>query len=158
MGKRSVRENKTPYQLAREACGLTREQASEKMEYVSADRIEKIENERISPGPDDVMAMAKAYNDTLLCNYYCSEQCLIGREYVPAIEIKNLSEITLEALSTLNALEKARDRFIDIAADSRISPDEMEDFLDIRDKLEKIALTADSLRYWMDRNLPDAEK
>lgn len=38
MGKKSVKENKNEYQLAREAQGLTREAASELMEYVSDDR------------------------------------------------------------------------------------------------------------------------
>jgi len=46
MGKRSVKANKNEYQLAREAAGLTREAASERMDYVSADRIEKVEAER----------------------------------------------------------------------------------------------------------------
>ena len=43
MGKRSTRENKNEYQLAREAQNLTREAASELIQYVSDDRIEKIE-------------------------------------------------------------------------------------------------------------------
>lgn len=34
MGKQSTRENKTIYQLCREAAGLTRAEASEKMEEV----------------------------------------------------------------------------------------------------------------------------
>ena len=37
MGKQSTRENKTIYQLCREAAGLTRAEASDKMEAVSED-------------------------------------------------------------------------------------------------------------------------
>ena len=45
MGKQSTREHKNIYQIYREEQGLTREKASEKMEGVSASRIEKIEYE-----------------------------------------------------------------------------------------------------------------
>lgn len=40
MGKQSTRENKTIYQLCREAAGLTRAEASDKMEAVSDSKIE----------------------------------------------------------------------------------------------------------------------
>ena len=74
MGRKSGKSDaeKTPYEKAREKCGLTREKASERMDYISADRIEKIENGRASANPEDVLAMAEAYDDSLLCNYYCS--------------------------------------------------------------------------------------
>ena len=42
MGKKSTKENKNIYQTSREDAGLTREKASELMDFVSADRIEKI--------------------------------------------------------------------------------------------------------------------
>ena len=45
MGKQSTRENKTIYQLCREAAGLTRAEASDKMEAVSDSKIEKFEYE-----------------------------------------------------------------------------------------------------------------
>jgi hypothetical protein len=155
MGKRSSKseEEKTIYEKARERCGLTREQASEMMDYISSDRIERIENGRTAAAPEDVLAMAEAYNDSLLCNYYCSQECPIGQQYVPAVEVKDLAHITLETLSTLNSLNRMKDRFIDIAADGKVTEDEMEDFSLIREKLEQISLTADTLKYWMDQNI-----
>ncbi len=59
MGKKSVRENKTPYQLAREEAGLTREAAAEKL-YTSPDRLVRIEGAAL-PRPEEVIAMAEAY-------------------------------------------------------------------------------------------------
>ena len=160
MGRKSGKSDaeKTPYEKAREKCGLTREKASERMDYISADRIEKIENGRASANPEDVLAMAEAYDDSLLCNYYCSRECPIGRKHVPFLEIKDLSRITLETLSTLNSLNQLRDRFVDISVDDQITEDELEDFLLIKQKLENISLTADTLRYWMEQNLPDREE
>lgn len=159
MGRRSSKseEEKTVYEKARERCGLTREQAASLSDYVlSADRIEKIENGRALPHPEDIIIMSRIYKDTLLCNHFCSRECPIGRLYVPEVEIKDLSRITLETLSSLHALTQLKDRFIDIAADSAVTEDEMQDFMRIRERLEEISLAADSLRYWMDKNLPEA--
>lgn len=47
MGRNSVKENKNIYQLTREALGLSREKASDLLETVPPERIEKIENERV---------------------------------------------------------------------------------------------------------------
>ena len=61
MGKQSTRENKTIYQLCREAQGLTREKASELMPGLSASRIEKFEYELQEPTPYDIIQMADCY-------------------------------------------------------------------------------------------------
>ena len=54
MGKQSTKENKTIYQLCREAAGLTRAEASDKMEAVSDSKIEKFEYETQEPTPYDI--------------------------------------------------------------------------------------------------------
>ena len=54
MGRSSTRENKTRYQLTREELGLSREKASELLETIAPERIEKIESERSLPRPDEV--------------------------------------------------------------------------------------------------------
>ncbi|MCR4903874.1 MAG: helix-turn-helix transcriptional regulator [Butyrivibrio sp.] len=153
MGKKSIKENKNVYQISRENAGLTREKASEEMVYVSADRIEKIENERTAAHPDDIMAMAKCYKDPSLCNYYCSHECPIGQEYVPPLKPKDITQITLEILSGLNTMESEKNRLIDITADSNIDESEIQDFIKIRKKLEQISVSVDSLRLWIDREI-----
>ena len=82
MGRKSVKENKNIYQLYRENAGLTREKASEAMGIVSETRIEKIESDKTLPYPDEIMAMAECYKTPDLCNYYCSNECPIGKKYV----------------------------------------------------------------------------
>ena len=46
MARKSTKENKNIYQRTREMLELTREEASELLETVSPERIEKIESER----------------------------------------------------------------------------------------------------------------
>ena len=151
MGRKSVRENKTEYQLAREDAGLSRDAAAELLEFVSADRIERVETLKSAAHPEEVLAMERGYKAPGLCNHYCSHECPIGIKYVPEIEEKELTQITLEILQGLGSLEKDKERFIDVSADGEISRDELADFLKIRDKLMRLAGTIDSLSLWLER-------
>ena len=155
MGRRSTKDNKNIYQISREEAGLTREKAAEMMDFVSDDRIEKIESEKSEPRPEEILAMAEAYKKPILCNYYCSQSCPIGREYVPALKHKELTQIVLELLSYLTSLEKERDRFIEISHDGEISEDEYADFAQIQQKLEKLSVTADALQLWVRKKIAD---
>ena len=98
MGKKSVKEDKSIYQLAREEADMTRAEASEAMDFVSESRIEKYESGRSPVQPEEVLAMARAYKKPGLCNYYCSHECPIGQEYVPEVEVKELAQIVLKTL------------------------------------------------------------
>ena len=151
MARVSTKENKNIYQLTRESLKLTRESASELLETISPERIEKIENERSLPYPDEVLAMAERYRQPSLCNYYCANQCPIGQEYVPEIKVKDLSQIVLEMLASLNSVSKQKDRLIEITADGKISGDELEDFIFIQEELERISITVETLQLWSER-------
>ena len=151
MGKKSIREDKNIFQLTREEAGLTRAQASEKLVFVSESRIEKYESGKSEVHPEEVLAMARAYKKPMLCNYYCSQMCPIGKENVPEIKLKDLAQIVLNTLATLNALEDEKDRLIEITADSQVSEDELSDFVRIQKGIEQIALASDSLSMWMNQ-------
>ena len=153
MGKKSVKENKNVYQLYREEAELTRAQASEKMVFISESRIEKVESEKSPIHPEEVLAMSKAYKRPELCNYYCSNECPIGIEFVPEVRIKDLSQIVLEMLASINTLHRQKDRLIEITEDGTIDDDELRDFVAIQKGLEKISLVADTLRLWMDNTI-----
>ena len=120
MGRISMKENKNIYHICREELGLSREKASELLEVIPPERIEKIENEKSLPRPDEVLIMAEKYKVANLCNYYCANQCPIGREYVPEIQIKDLSQIVLEMLASLNSMRKKQERLIEITADGKL--------------------------------------
>lgn len=153
MGRKSVKENKNIYQLSRESVNLTREKASMELKFISADRIEKIESEKSYPHPDEIIAMAKCYKNPSLCNYFCSHECPIGINSVPEIEVKALSQITLEMISTLNRLYKDKDRLIEITVDGEISRDEVREFTEIRTTLDQMSAAIASLRLWVDNTI-----
>lgn len=153
MGRASTKENKNKYQLIREELKLTREEASERLKVLTADRIEKIENERLEPQPYDVLVMSQGYKRPSLCNYYCSHECPIGKQYVPEVQIKELSAIVIEMLASLNSVNRTKERLIDIAADGIISTDEIEDFIYIQEELERISITVETLQLWAEKML-----
>ena len=154
MGKSSVKENKNIYHLAREELGYSREKAAEELSGISKDRIWKIENDpSVTPHPEEVLLMSQKYKKPCLCNYFCSQECAIGKQYVPKLEIKELSSIVLEMLASLNAANKRKDRLIEIAADGKIDNDEIDDFIYIQDELEKISVTVKTLQLWSEKML-----
>ena len=153
MGRVSTKENKTQYQVFREELGLSREKASELLGWISAERIEKIESEKSLPHPDEVLAMSVAYKKPRLCNHYCANECPIGKQYVPEIKIKDLSQIVLEMLASLNSMHKKQERLIEITADGRIEGDEIQDFIRIQEELEKISITVETLQLWSEQML-----
>ena len=153
MGRSSTRENKTRYQLAREELGLSREKASELLETIAPERIEEIESERSLPRPDEVLIMAEKYKTPSLCNYFCARQCPIGQQYVPEIRNSELSDIVLKMLASLNAMDRKKERLIEIAADGTISKDEIDDFVRIQKELERISVTVETLQLWVEKML-----
>lgn len=157
MGRKSTKENKNIYQTSREAVELTREAAAEQLQFISSDRIEKIENEKSLPHPDEILAMADCYKNPALCNYYCSHECPIGQEYVPEVKSKELSQITLEMLASLNSLDKQKARLVEITVDGIISEDEMEDFKKIQEQLEYVSMAIDSLQLWVQKAIMDGK-
>ncbi|MBE6108956.1 MAG: helix-turn-helix domain-containing protein [Erysipelotrichaceae bacterium] len=152
MGRKSTKDNKNIYQLSREEAGLTRMEASG-LTYLSESVIEKIEYGTSKPDPDAVVAMAKAYKKPELCNYYCSHECAIGDAYVPEVKISSLSEIVLHMLASLNSLEKQKDRLIEITVDGEITADELADFASIQKMLNRISLSADAMRLWLEKSI-----
>lgn len=133
--------------------GLTRDKASELLESIPPERIEKIENERSEPHPEEVLIMADKYKAPELCNYYCSNQCPIGQQYVPEVKIQDLSQIILKMLASLNSVQDNQRRLIEITADGIIDEDEIADFVDIQDELEKISITVETLQLWSEQML-----
>ena len=157
MGRKSTRENKSIYQVTRENLGLTREKAGELIPGFSPERIEKIENERMQIRPDDVKLMAEYYKAPGLCNYYCSQECPIGKGRTPRVESRELVQIAVETINGVNRLNRVKDRLLEIAEDGKISPDEYEDFSEIRETLEKLQVSVSTLQLWLEKKMAEGE-
>ena len=153
MGRRSTKENKSIWQTTREELGLTREKAGELVPGFSPERIEKIENGRIQIQPEDAMMLAESYKAPGLCNYYCVNECPIGRVSAPRTESKELAQIAVETLNAVNKLIRNRDRLLEIVEDGQVQPDELADFREIKATLDKISLSVANLQLWVNEQI-----
>ena len=58
-------------------------------------------------------------------------------------------------LASLNAIEKNKERFIEITADGVVSDEELMDFVKVQNELEKISAAVDSLQLWINKTIID---
>lgn len=149
----------TIYKETRKKHGLTRDdvcdRASELNNPIQPERLERIENGKFPITPDEVLLLSEIYGEPALCNLYCAKECPIGEKYVPEIKVKDLAQIVLEMLSSLNSVKKRQDRLIEITADGIIEDDEITDFVNIQKELERISITVETLQLWVEQMIAD---
>ena len=150
MPKTPKEKNTNIFTTARLSAELSREQAAEALQFVSEDRLYRIESGNIEPHPEEVVAMAKAYKRPALCNQYCSQMCRIGQNRPAYTQEKDLPQVALEIVTEINQLYAQKDRLIEIAADAELSNSEYEDFVEIRDNLNQMGTAIEALRLWVD--------
>jgi hypothetical protein len=71
--------------------------------------------------------------------------------------MKELSQIAVETLNGLHHLEKEKDRLLEIVEDGRINDYERDDFIRIKGRLDKLALSISSLQLWLDQKIAEGE-
>ena len=149
----------TIYKATRKKHDLTRDDVCDKASLmdnpIQPERLERIENGKFPITPDEVMLLAKIYGEPTLCNHYCSKECPIGEKYVPEVKVKDLAQIVLEMLSSLNSMKNSQERLIEITADGTIDDDEIKDFVFIQKELERISVTVEALQLWVEQMLAD---
>ena len=67
--------------------------------------------------------------------------------------MKELPQIILETVASLNKMNKKQERLIEITADGIIDNDELDDFIYIQEELEKISVNVETLQLWSERML-----
>ena len=138
--------------LRRNADFSSREKAAELVD-IDRTRLARIELDTIVPYPEEVKAMAKAYNTPELCNSFCARECPLGRSSVSEVDIVDFDRLALKVLGSLKDIDTLRASLIAISEDGIISEDERPAFQDILDSLEKISTNAKALKLWAIKNI-----
>lgn len=139
------------YSEVRNKLGLSREKASELLETISPEKLERIENEKQLPTPEDVMIMAEKYSEPSIKNYYCANQCPMGQHYVPRIEFDDLEKTVLKLVASLNAINAKKDQLIEIASDGVVHDYELASFVNIQNELEKLSFALSKMEVWTEK-------
>lgn len=147
------------YKAIRKEHGMTRDEvcdaAVDLNSAIQPERLERIENGKLEIHPEEVMLLSEIYGEPTICNHYCSKECPIGQKYVPEIKVKDLAQIVLEMLSSLNSMKKSQERLIEITADGIIEDDEIQDFVFIQKELERISITVETLQLWVEQMIAE---
>ncbi|MBE5895476.1 MAG: XRE family transcriptional regulator [Lachnospiraceae bacterium] len=130
----------------------SREGASEVL-HIERTRLANIELGNITPYPEEVKCMAKEYNMPELCNAYCANECPIGKGTVTEVRMDDFDRLSLMVLGSLQDIDRIRESLIEISEDGVIEENEMGQFNDIIDSLEKIATNAQALKLWAEKNI-----
>lgn len=158
MGKKATKAADNIYYLARSEAAennpsfTSREKAAEII-GIDRTRLARIELDTIPPYPEEVKAMAKAYNTPELCNSYCARECPIGRNSVPEVTIDDFDRLALKVLGSLKDIDSLRASLIAISEDGVIDESEKPAFQEILDSLEKISANAKALQLWAIKNI-----
>lgn len=158
MGKKATKAADNMYYLAR--CEAesnnpdfsSREKAAEII-GIDRTRLARIELDTVLPYPEEVKAMAEAYNTPELCNSYCARECPLGRDSVKEIVIDDFDRLALKVLGSLKDIDSLRASLIAISEDGVIEESEQAAFQDILDSLEKISTNAKALQLWAIKNI-----
>lgn len=97
---------------------------------------------------DMVVMMADLYKAPELRNLYCKQECPIGKFLSMATEAKDLDNITIRIMNSLDddEIRGIKKDLLKIAEDGEISEDERGDFDKILEKLEGIANEVSELK------------
>lgn len=144
-----MNKEKNIYVEARKQSNLTQAKASEAMQTISEDRLARLETDKITMTPNDVLEMANTYKRPDLCNYYCTHECPIGKNTLSEIKPQQLSNIILKIVASLNTVETEKNALIEITSDGQISENELKDFARIQMKLNEISSTVEALKLWV---------
>lgn len=146
------------YRDAREAAGLSREEAAFRL-FVGSRTLAYYEAGERTPGPDVVMEMARAYNRPDLTVRYCRMSCPIGQAYsyevlnnidmsLPAVLLKLICELK-EAMKAAGDLmemtvnKKQRDDFTEEEWKHFLAA--VHEFIDVEHNIEILKLTLETL-------------
>ncbi len=158
MSKKATKAADNMYYIARceaSECNddfSSREKAAEII-GIDRTRLARIELDTISPYPEEVKAMADAYNTPELCNSYCARECPIGKNNVTEVTIDDFDRLALKVLGSLKDIDSLRSSLIAISEDGYIDESEKGAFQDILDSLEKISTNAKALQLWAMKNI-----
>lgn len=144
------------YKEKRKEMSLSREKAAE-MLAMSDDKLERIENGRQIPYPEDVLLMSEKYGSPELCNYYCSHQCAIGEKFTKEIPAGDLPSIVVKLLDSIYDVEDIDKLLVGITADEKISEEEIPDMAMVQYTLEQLSIMTEALKMNIRKKMSSGE-
>ena len=140
------------YKKIRNELGMSRSAVEKKIYGIPAYRLARIENGEYRIHPDEVVALAECYGRPDMRNYYCCNECPIGKIDTNEVEYNdNVHEVLVDMAVSLRNVNHQKMRLMEILNDRKVSSDENADFQKIFDELEHISDTIEALQMWCEK-------
>jgi len=134
------------YKIARERSGLTQERWGESI-GVTPESVRHYEGGLRLPSDEIVCAMTEVSGLTALGYWHLRNKSRIAADELPEVERLPLPEAVLRLLLAIDDFTGVNGDLIRVAADGRISPDELASWVQIRSRLEDVIRAALQVRY-----------
>lgn len=97
---------------------------------------------------DKAVILADLYGAPQLLNYYCLNECPIGKNNAISDEVLSITHVTVRLLKRLKVsqLTDIIDKLVDIAEDDQITDDELRDLQQITEYLDNVAVAISQLK------------
>lgn len=141
--------NSARYDAARFNERMSSREGAAETTGIERSRLARIELGTTSPYPEEVILLADAYNAPELMNYYCTNLCPIGRRIAPKAECHQLDRMAIKILSSLDGLKGLGKVMVRIAADGKVTQNEIPELNRILDAFNQAAKTAAEMQIWM---------
>ncbi len=126
------------YQDARRTAGLTQERWAELL-GISVDAVRQYETDKIRPSDEVVLRMAEAAGQHIICYWHLLNKSRVASEILPDLEQKKLPEAVLSLLVAVQTFQDDGLRELTrIAADGKISPEELADYNKVMEQLRGV--------------------
>lgn len=154
MEKGCVFDGENPYRACRKRAAVSNdavasmERAAEQL-GISVSSLNQYELGITKSVPVDmVVLMADLYKAPELRNYYCKNECPIGRQLPIATYAEDLQTVTLRLLDCMDedGIKAIKKKLVSIACDGKITEEEVDEFGAIVDRLEKLMQGISQLR------------
>ena len=129
----------------------SREGASEET-GIDRKRLQRIEIGTLNPYPEEVMLMADVYHAPELMNFYCTSACPIGEKMVPKAELRELDRLTVKFLNALEGIKGADKSLLAIAADGKLTPDEIPAMEELLEAIKAISAVGYELEIFKEKH------
>lgn len=124
------------------------------MAGVGRDAIIRIEHGANKVMPvDTAVVLSEIYNAPELLNYYCLNECPIGKNRPLSDKVHGIDRVTVKLLHELRIddLSEVQDKLLRIAADGDVSDDEVEDLKSINEFFKGVSKTLSELETLTER-------
>ena len=127
---------------------LTRERASEELGCSNSVLSDYELGIRV-PQPYMVMRMVDRYRAPELLCYYCSNECVLGKDRYVFPEFSNLDRVTIKLVNALKQSNDISDVILDVAEDGKITANESRKMEMVTKAIDSIIKAANALQLFI---------